>query len=377
VLLRQGLVILQFVLSFFLITAALVVSDQHEYMRTTDMGFSKDNLIVIPLHGDMERNLESTKNEFKNHPNIINASFQYGLPGEAYAGDVIRDAETNKDWNASILMVDYDYPKTLGLKFVAGRDFSREFPSDTSQAFIVTESTAKMLGHSDPKDALEHPLSFQRWDNREYKSGKIIGVVKDLNLNSLKEAVTPVVIQIYPYYSSLTLSIKSENVPETIAHLEKTWKRFNTEWPFEYKFLDDNFDKLYKSEEKLATLFTFFTGFSIFVACLGLFGLVVYSTTQRYKEISIRKVLGAEEGTIVFSLTKTYIALIGIAFLIAIPFSYYAAYNWLQGFAYRIDISPLLFLKAGLFILCISLFTVGIQSFKAARTNPVDALKEQ
>jgi putative ABC transport system permease protein len=173
------------------------------------------------------------------------------------------------------------------------------------------------------------------------------------------------------------MRIKPENIPETLVHLEKAWKSFNSEWPFEYRFLDENFDKMYKAEEKLATLFTFFTAFTIFVACLGLFGLVVYSTSQKYKEISIRKVLGANEGRLVVQLARSYMILIAIAFVIAIPFSYYAASEWLQKFAFHIPITPWLFIEAALFIAVLSLLTVGIQSFKAARSNPVDALKEQ
>jgi putative ABC transport system permease protein len=376
---RQGLVVFQFVLSFFLITAALVVSDQHTFMRNNDMGFDKDNLVVISLRGDMQKDLEATKNSFLNHPNIISGSMGYGLPGQAYGGDGIKDKATNKNIPISMLTIDHDYVRTLGLTVIAGRDFSKDFPSDEKDAFILSETAAKVLGHSDPKEALGHEVAWDRWDAPDsVKEGKVIGVVKDIHLSSLREAITPVILHIYPFaYSTFTLRIKNKDIPATIAHLESTWKKFNSEWPFEYKFLDENFDKLYKAEEKLATLFTFFTGFTIFVACLGLFGLVVYSTTQRYKEISIRKVLGASESKLVIQLGKTYVWLISLAFIIAIPFSYYAAYQWLQKFAYRIEITPVLFVKAGLFILLISLLTVGIQSLKAARKNPVDALKEQ
>ncbi|HYG01176.1 MAG TPA: FtsX-like permease family protein [Chryseosolibacter sp.] len=376
--LRQSLVVLQFILSFFLIIASLVVSDQHTYMRSKDMGFSKDNIVIVPLRGNLRTNFETTKHEFSNHPNIISSSLQYGMPGQAYAGDVIKDIENNVQRPISLLVVDHDYPKTLGLKFVAGRDFSKELATDTAEAFIVSESGAKLLGYTDPNEALGHRVAWQRWDNRQDKNGKIIGVVKDFHLNSLKESITPVIMHIFPFgYSSISFKVKSDDVPETIAHLEETWKKFNSESPFEYHFVDDNFDKLYKTEQKLATLFSFFTGFTIFVACLGLFGLVVYSTTQRYKEISIRKVLGAEETSLVLELGKSYLVLIAIAFVIAIPFSYYAAWNWLQKFPYRIDITPIIFLKAALFIIILSLITVGVQSLKAARSNPVDALKEQ
>jgi putative ABC transport system permease protein len=376
--LRKGLVVLQFILSFFLITAALVVSDQHRFLRTKDMGFEKDNIIILPLRGDMTKNMESAKSTFSNNSNVLSATLGYGLPGEAFAGDGVKDKATNKDWPISMLTVDHDYIKTLGIKVIAGRDFSKDFPSDEQDAFIISESAAKMFGYTDPKDALDHQLSWNRWDDPEkFKEGKVIGVVKDFHLNSLRENISPVMLHVYPFaYNTLTLHIKSEDVPATIAFLENTWKKYNTEWPFEYRFLDDNFDKLYRSEEKLATLFTFFTAFTIFVACLGLFGLVVYSTSQRYKEISIRKVLGAEESGLVFQLSSSYLLLIGIAFIIAIPFSYYAANEWLSSFAFRIDVTPMLFVKAGMFILIVSLLTVGIQSFKAARTNPVNALKE-
>ena len=378
-LLRQGLVVLQFALSFVLITASLVVNDQHTFMRTKDMGFDKDNLVVVNMRGDMARNPETTKNSFLNNPNVINATIGYGLPGEAYAGDGIKDKATGKNMPISMLTIDHDYIKTLDLKIIAGRDFSRDFPSDEKNAFILSETAAKMLGHTDPKQALGHEIAWDRWDApHSLKEGKVIGVVKDIHLNSLQDNISPVILHIYPLVkATLTLRIKGEDIPSTIAHLESTWKKFNTDWPFEYKFLDENFDKLYKAEKKLATLFSFFTGFTILVACLGLFGLVVYSTSQKYKEISIRKVLGASETSLVVKLGKTYVALIAIAFVIAIPFSYFSAEAWLQKFAYHIDLTPSLFIKAALSILIISILTVGIQSLKAARTNPVDALKEQ
>jgi putative ABC transport system permease protein len=274
-----------------------------------------------------------------------------------------------------MLFVDHEYVKTLSLELVAGRGFSKEFPSDEREAFILSEAATKLLGYTNPADALAHQLVWPDDDNP--KEGKVVGIIKDIQLNSMRETMEPVVLHLTPgSYSSLIMRIKPTEVPATLAHLEKTWKVVNTKWPFAYRFLDENFDKMYKSEEKLATLFTFFTGFTIFVACLGLFGLVVYNTSQKYKEISIRKVLGAGELTVVIQLAKNYALLLGIAFIIAVPFSYYAAWQWLQKFAFRIPLTPLLFLKAGLFITVLSLLTVGIQSYKAARANPVHGLKE-
>ena len=377
--LRQGLVVFQFILSFFLIIASFVVSEQHTFMRNADMGFEKENLIVLPLRGDMGLNPETTKHAFGNHPGVVSTSMGYGLPGEAFAGDGIIDKATGKRWHINLLTVDQDYIRTLGLELVAGRDFSRDVPWDTSHAFILSETAAKMLGHADPGDALDHEISWERWDAPDsLKEGKVIGVIKDVQLNSMRESIAPIALQIYPFaYATMTLRIRPDDIPATIAHLEKQWKAFNREWPFEYRFLDENFDRMYKAEENLATLFGIFTGFTIAVACLGLFGLVVYSTTQRYREISIRKVLGASGGGLVLMLTKNYVILVAIAFLIAVPLSYYAAWQWLQGFAFRIPVTPVLFVKAGLLIMIIALTTVGIQAFRATLANPVDALKEQ
>lgn len=378
-LLRKGLVIFQFMLSFFLIIASYVISDQYTFMRTARMGFDKDNVVVLQLYDEMTRNLKAAKEEFVNHPNIASGTMGYGLPGEAFAGDGVIDKVTNKEMGVSLLTVDHDYVKTLGMKIIAGRDFSEAILSDEKHAFIISEQAAKLLGYPDPKDALEHPIAWNRWDAQDsLKEGKVIGVVEDIQLNSMRETFNPVVLHVFPpAYNTLTLKINEDNVPATIAHLEEKWKKFNTEWPFEYRFLDENFDRMYKSEEKLATLFTWFTTFTIFVACLGMFGLVVYSTSQRYKEISIRKVFGAREAGLVVQLSKTYAALIFVAFVIAAPLSYFAAAEWLQKFAFRISITPLLFVKAAVLIAGISLLTIGIQTLKAARANPVKALREQ
>jgi putative ABC transport system permease protein len=371
--------VFQFILSFFLIIASFVVSEQHTFMRETDMGFEKDNLIVLPLRGEMGKNLESTKQAFLSNPNIQSATIGYGLPGEAFAGDGIIDKQSGKRWHINMLTVDHDYIRTLGMELVAGRDFSAEIASDQHHAFILSESAARMIGYSNPSDALQHEIAWDRWDAPDsLKVGKVIGIVKDIQLNSMREDVAPVALQIFPFaYETLTLRVGSGNLPATIEHLEKQWKAFNSEWPFEYRFLDDNFDRMYKSEERLASLFKIFTGFTILVACLGLFGLVVYSTTQRYREVSIRKVLGANEKSLVLLLGKNFVMLIAVAFLIAIPLSYYAASTWLQTFAFRIAITPVLFFKAGLMITAIALLTVGVQAYKASRANPVQALKEQ
>jgi putative ABC transport system permease protein len=376
-LLRMGLVVLQFILSFTLIIASFVASDQHVFLRTKDLGFSAGNVVVLQLRGSMRANHEAVKTVFSTHPNVLGASLQYGLPGDIYPGDIISDEVTKKPVHTSMLLVDHDYAETLGLKVIAGRDFSPEFPSDQKEGFILSESALKLYGFKNADEALGHPLSWHPWNSDSLKTGKIVGVFKDFHLNSLKEQITPVVLHMYPaFYTTIALRIKPENIPTTIAHLESSWKQLGTDWPFEYRFLDNNFDSMYKAEEKLSLLFSYFTAFTIFVACLGLFGLVVYTTTQRYKEIGIRKILGAETISLVAGLSKNYLVLMMIAFAIAIPISYYASQQWLQKFAYHIDITWLLFAKAAGLIAVISLLTVSVQSFKATRANPAEALKE-
>jgi putative ABC transport system permease protein len=206
----------------------------------------------------------------------------------------------------------------------------------------------------------------------------VIGVVKDFNFRSLREKVAPVVMHVEPnYYWTMTLRIKPEGMQETIAHLKFTWDKTETEWPFQYSFLDKNFDAMYRNEAKLSTLLTGFTGFAIFISCLGLFGLVEYSVNQRAKEISIRKIFGAGIPSLLMLLTRHYFMLIAIAFIIIIPVSYYSATQWLQNFAYHVEITPLIFIKAGTLIVIITAATVIIQSMKAATSNPAKVLKNE
>jgi putative ABC transport system permease protein len=377
--LRQGLVVVQFVISFLLIIGTWIVNDQHSFMRNGNQGFVKDNLVVIPLRDSLYSNLAAVKEQFSRGQGVEHVTLAYGLPGEAFAGDGITDGVTQKNFSASMLLVDEDYIPALGLELLAGRNFSEAFPADVKSAFVISETMAKMLGYSHPEDAIEHPLQWQRWDNPDsIKAGRVIGVTRDVHLASMRDAISPVVLQIAPeYYSSIILKLNTNDVSAVLTGAEKTWKSFGTQWPFEYHFLDQNFESMYKSEERLSGLFSAFSTFTIVVACLGLFGLVMYSINQRYREIGIRKVLGAAEGSLVVMLSKTYIALLFLAFVLAIPISYFAAIAWLERFVYHISLSPVIFLKSGLVIVLLALVTVVIQSLRAARSNPVSVLKSE
>ena len=202
--------------------------------------------------------------------------------------------------------------------------------------------------------------------------------MKNMHVATLKEEVMPMVLHIYPFaYNTVTVRVNPANMQETIQHLEDEWSKLESEWPFTYRFLDSNFDKMYKNEARLNVLFKFFTGFTIFVASLGLLGLVVYSLTLKMKEVGIRKVLGASIPSLILHLSKGYLLLLLIAFVLAIPFSWYAANKWLEDFQYRIDVTPMIFVYAGVIILGITLFTVFIQSLKTALLNPVDVIKDE
>ena len=375
---RNILVVIQFMFSFFLIVGSLVVLSQNDFLHNKDLGFDKDQLMVMQLSQRENQNFEAIKQEFLANPNIEYATIGYGLPGDIVAGDGIIDPLTNENLPANLFCVDYDYVKTLGLQLVAGRDFSRDFGMDRQRAFIINETAVKTYGFGTPEEAIGHPIHWQEWVGDSTKRGEVIGVVRDFHFKSLREQLTPVVLHIYPeVFLSLTLKIKPDNLASTISHCKSTYEKLVPELPFSYKFLDENFDRMYKSEEKLTTLFSIFTGLAIVVACMGLFGLVEYSVNQRMREIGIRKVFGASVNSLLLLLTRKYILLIVIAFIIIMPVSYYAANEWLSKFAYRVTVSPWIYAQACILILIITILTVSFQSMKAALTNPAKTLRAE
>ncbi len=376
--LRQGLVVLQFMFSFFLITGSMIVLSQNDLLQHKDMGFNKDQLVMIPLRSKQLADYESTKREFANHPNILGATIGYGIPGDIFAGDGVIDPVLHKNLPTNLFTVDHDYIKTMGMHVIAGRDFSRDFPSDEKRGFIINETAVKMFGFESPELAIGRPLHWQMWGKDSLRRGEVVGVVKDFHIKSLREQLTPVVMLIYPdAFWKLTVRIKPDDLTGTLAHLKKTYERLTPEYPFTYKFVDENFEAMYRSEEKLSSLLTIFTGLAIGVACLGLFGLVEYSVNQRAKEISIRKIFGASLNSLLLLLTRRYFGLVLIAFIVIIPLSYYAAEQWLTTFAYRITISPLIYAKACFLIVDITAFTLSFQSIKAALANPVQSLRNE
>jgi len=382
--LRHGLVVIQFSLSVLLIISAIVVFRQVNYLHNKNLGFNKEEIMFFPMRGDnMNNNYESFKNQLLTSPKVSSVSIGYGFPGDLVAGDEVLVPENGqtKMHPATQLMVDHDYIKTLGLQMIAGRDFSKEIKTDETEAFIINETAVKELGYGTPENALGKPLMWTVWYSvspDSLKKGKIIGVVKDFHYKSLYDKVTTAVLQIYPpAYWKVAVKMNTAGIENTVAHVKDVWTKFSPDYPLEYKFLNENFDQMYRSEDKLRSLLWIFTAIAIFVGCLGLFGLAAYAAQRRIKEIGVRKVLGANVQGIVFLLSKDFLKLVLIALVIASPVAWYFMNKWLEDFAYRINISWWVFALAGLSAILIAVFTVSFQAIKAAVANPVKSLRTE
>jgi putative ABC transport system permease protein len=382
--LRQGLVVLQFSLSVLLIVSTLIVYKQTKYLNSRDLGFDKEQVLFFQIRGNVEKNIETFKSELLRSPGVVSVTSGYGLPGDQYAGDGINipTKDGDKEFPANIFIGDHDYVKTLGIRLIAGRDFSKDMSTDEKEAFIINETAVKELGYGTPENAIGKPMSWHEWapvdTSKPFKKGKVIGVVKDFHYKSLHEKLITSVIQMYPQVAvKIAVKLKTSGINNTISYINNTWKKFSPEYPLDYKFMDESYGNMYKSEEKLSALLWIFAIMAIIVGCMGLFGLAAFSAEQRKKEIGIRKVLGANAMNIMGLLSKNFLLLVGIAAVIAFPVAWWAMNNWLQDFPYRITISWWVFGIALIAALGIALLTVSFQSVKAALSNPVKSLRTE
>ena len=264
---------------------------------------------------------------------------------------------------------------------MAGRDFSKDMQTDKDHAFIINETAVKQLGFGTPEKALGQKLWWNVWGAKNadsLKEGQVIGVVKDFHYKSLYDRVETAVLQIFPdAYWKVAVKMKAANIANTIGYIKNVWSKYSPEYPIEYKFLDDNFEQMYKAEDKLRSLLMIFTCIAIFVGCLGLFGLAAYTAERRRKEVGIRKVLGATTQGLVMLLSKDFIKLVVISLLVASPVAYYFMHRWLQDFAYRISIGWQVFAIAAFVAITIAFITVSFQAIKAAIANPVKSLRTE
>jgi len=372
-LLRKSLVVFQFTISVVLITGTIVVYRQLGFMRNQDLGFNKDQEMIINTNYD--KNKDVFKQSLTSIPGVLSTSYSSSVPGSGYnsAYSLVQNkAGEMQKTNLDLNFVDFDYIEQYKLKLVAGRAFSRQFPTDTTQAMVINENAARMLGYAQPKDAVGR--DFNQWGRK----GKIIGVLKDFHYKSLQESIKPLTMRIESNgYGLISVKIAAAGMPATIKTIESKWNQAIPNRPFEYNFLDDSLYKQYKAEDNFGNLFLNFAILAIFISCLGLLGLASYSTLQRTKEIGVRKVLGASIAGIVQLLSKEFLVLVIISIVVATPVAWLVMHKWLQSFAYRIEISWWMFCIAGLLAVIIALSIVSFQAIKAALANPVKSLRTE
>ena len=367
--LRKTLVVVQFAISITFIIGITVVYNQMKYIQNKKLGLNKEQVVVLPIRSQsVVQKYETMKNNFLNNTHVLNVSGSSYFPGEStWNQNIWWQGATDEDYKMMRwIAVDYDFVETLEMEIIEGRSFSKDFAGDINTDYILNESAKRELGW---KSAFGKQFKI-------IEKGNVVGVVKDFHFSSLHEQIEPLALYLYP--SNLEyfyVRIHAGQIPQTLEYLNKKWNELVPDQLFEYSFLDENFDKLYQAEKRLEKLFGYIAFLAISIACLGLFGLASYSTEQRTKEIGIRKVLGASVSNVVLFLSKEFIALVIIANIIAIPVAYFIMNKWLQGFAYRTDIGLFTFILSAFIAISIALVTVGFQTIKASRANPVESLR--
>jgi putative ABC transport system permease protein len=369
---RKGLVVFQFVLSIILIIGTIVVSGQVDYVQSVDLGYSRENLVYIPLEGDLLSKYKTFREQALRFPGITGVTRTGDDPTQLDNGTGGVDWD-GKDPNNMIMFtnvpVGYNFVQTMKLKLMAGREFSPDYATDTA-GYILNQEALRRVGYKNPIGR-----NFTLWG----KKGTIIGIVKDFHFNSLHEPIKPLIIRYGEdqNYGQAILRIQGSQMRPALSRLEKLCHQLNPRFPFTYQFADDEYRDLYKSESIVHNLANCFAGLAIFVCCLGLLGLAMFTAEQRTKEFGIRKVLGAKVMTLFTLLSKDFIVLVGIAFLVASPLAWWAMNEWLKNFAYHIALQWWVFLLAGLLALLIALITVSFQAIRVATANPVVSLRSE
>jgi putative ABC transport system permease protein len=377
--LRIALVSLQFTVSIVLIIGTLIVYKQLNYVRNKNLGYDKDHIIALRIRNEeTQKRHEAIRNALLANPNILSVSASNSLPlgQNSFSAHHIAGQPMTEMIMLHTQIVDEHFVDTYNMEIVQGRNFSIDFPTDADNAIIINEATVRKLGWQEK--ALGKEIDALMSLN-EMKTYRVIGVIKDYHFLSLHEEIQPLVLyNASPYggdYYRMSIRARPENIQETIGFLRSTWRKFDSQFPLEFVFLDDQYDALYRTEERLGQLFGYFTALAILIGCLGLFGLSAYSAEQRTKEIGIRKVLGATTPNVTMLLVREFTKWVLLAVLIAWPLGYYIMNTWLQNFAYRIGLGVDTFLFSALLALAIAILTVAYQAVRAAVANPVDSLK--
>lgn len=372
--LRRGLVVFQFFISVGLMIGTITVYQQLKYIQNKQLGYDKSQLLVLNNSWALGKNEQVLKEQLLKDPRVLNvttSAFKPVGPSNSNNTMIYPDGKDNQVTRMLRYDIDEQYIPTMGMHLLAGRNFSRTFGTD-STGIIMNEAAASAFGWR--KDAVGHVVTYANYNGVQKKDYRVIGVVKDFNFRSLHEAITPLVMVLQPEWG-LIIKVRGRDVGGLLASMRKEWSKFNTDQPFDYAFMDELYSKTYIAEQKTGRILNIFAILTIFVACLGLFGLATFTTEQRTREIGIRKVLGASVGQITNMLSKEFVKLVFLACIIAFPLSYWIMHRWLDGFAYRIAISWWVFIVAALVALAIALITVSFQAIKSALMNPVKSLK--
>lgn len=376
--LRNALVVFQFAASVMLIASTILVYSQMDFVRTMNVGFDRENIIVIDNANRLGLKAESFKQSLLAQSSIAKVSYSTMIPGRGAFGDFYKpEAAPLKDLTLSSYLADEDFIPTLGMKIIKGSNFSKENLADCQSGVLLNEEAAKKIGWSDP---IGQYITYPGGNNSKFK---VIGILKDFNSESLRTAIAPFAVfheasKTYSIRSScVVVRVRAGQTRAAVEILERQWKQFTGDSALDYTFLDEDFDRQYRSEQRLGQVLGVFTAIAIVIACLGLFGLAAYIAEQRTKEIGIRKVLGASVGSIIGLLSKDFLKLVAIAIVVAVPLAWYGMNRWLQDFAYRVNITAWMFLLAGGLALVIAFATVAGQAWRAARANPVNALRSE
>ncbi len=371
--LRNALVVGQFAAAIVLAIASVVVYQQLDFIQNKKLGYSKGQIVYIPYQKvDFYDKNAVIKDELLKHPQIQRVALTNNMPLTTEDQTIIEDWEGNSG-NEKLFAyrnyIDDDYVSLFEMKLVAGRNFSEEFPTDQTESILINESAVKALGWSNAIGKL-------------FNGKKVIGVIQDFHFQPFQLSIEPMFIGYRTksrsfYSSNIAIKVTMDDLDNTLAHIERTMKTHIPNIPFEYQFMDESYAQLYKSEKRFGKIFNVFTLIALFIACMGLFGLIAHKVAQRSKEIGVRKVLGASDFHIVGLFSKSFLKLVALATLISIPIGWFAMERWLQDFAYRIDINWMVFFLTGFLAMTLALFTVGIQTLSAANKNPVDTLREE
>ena len=380
-LLRRVLVVFQFAISIILIIAVGIVFRQMNYLKNADLGFDRENILLLPADRTVGANWRGLKERILSSPYILSATLSKRAPSGRLLDAPGFWAEVNgQKMNSPFSMphnrVDYDFFKTYGMKIIAGRDFSLDYPTDAGEAYIINETAARLLGWTQPEDAVGKPMGVSGAGRPN--AGRIIGVVADFNYESMHYKIRPMVTYIRPIEANtIAVRIAAGNPRNGLDHIRAVWEKEKPDYPFQYDFMDDRLNALYRNEERMMKMFAAFSALAIFIACLGLSGLASFMAEQRTREVGIRKVLGASPAGITVMFSKEFARWVLTANLLALPAAYLVMDKWLKNFAYRVRMDIWVFAAASALTLVIALVTVSAQSLRSALANPAESLKHE